>query len=174
MYTFVLTKSTLSRYETGTLPPLDYAQHLDQLYDADGWIDMGLRTLWRPQWKPWEMPDAWPQRMHFMSWPADFSGLVWIKLIPAATTLPDTAHTVMLDWGPWARSVRAELPEHGVVLATGKAADPDGISRTLNLTSDLPIHILFGAGQVLEGESVIDIREGWSLAHPERAGPPPL
>ncbi|SIS18554.1 hypothetical protein [Williamsia sterculiae] len=165
-YELALSKSTLNRYENGTLPPLELAEHLDQLYEADGWIDVGLRTLWRPKWDPWEREDSWPQRYHFARWPARFSGLVWIKVVPAATSINED-HSLMLAWGPWNRTV--ELPTlgpTGVLLTTGKAKDPDGISRTLNFVCDKQTHVLFGAGEDFGGENVLDIHEGWTLARP--------
>lgn len=168
-YRVRVSRSALSRYEGGVLPPLHLAAHLDQLYSADGWIDLGMRSLWRPHWDPWEQSDAWPQRMHFTRWPSRYSGLVWMKVVPASRSV-DEDHTVILDWGPWHREVRlAHLSARGTLLITGKALDPDGISRTLNFACDKQVHVLFGAGdEGVDTEDVLDIRDGWMLARPER------
>ncbi|WP_155918435.1 hypothetical protein [Marmoricola sp. URHB0036] len=58
------------------------------------------------------------------------------------------------------------LGEDGVVLATGKAADIDGISRTCNVTCDPASFTLFGAGEVLDGETTLDIHRGWEKVNP--------
>lgn len=168
-YQQVLSRSTLGRYENGMLPPLELAEHLDQLYESDGWIDLGLRTLWRPRWDPWKREESWPQRHHFTRWPARFSGLVWMKVVPAAVSVHED-HTLALAWGPWDRIVNLPaLSREGVLLTTGKARDPDGVSRTLNLVCDKKAHILFGAGEDFEAENVLDIHEGWILARPHRS-----
>lgn len=161
VYNVVLARSTLSRYERGALPPLELAQHLDQLYEADGWIDLGLRTLWRPKWHPWLMPEAYPQAQHFIKWAAGYSGPVWVKVVPAAGN-DGQDHRVTLRWGPWVQMAEVTLPENGLVLVTGKAADDDGHAVTLNLTCDKVVHVLSGAGQDLDGEIVLGISDGWN------------
>jgi hypothetical protein len=72
---------------------------------------------------------------------------------------------INIEWAPWSRKVELILLESGSVLLTGKAVDLDGVSRTLNLTSSRAVFALFGAGDRLEGEAVIDIRRGWVIAN---------
>jgi hypothetical protein len=163
----VISKSQLSRYEQGLLlPPLDYADHLDDLYAADGWVSMSLKALWRPRWTPWV--EEFPAQFHHGGWPAEYHGSVWIKLLPIIENVGNV-HTIDLEWGPWGRRVVEPLPRTGLILVTGKMRDADGISRTCNLASDLHVYALFGAGEGLEGEEVRMIHRGWELRN-VRAG----
>jgi transcriptional regulator with XRE-family HTH domain len=168
-YEIVLSRSTLSRYESGrVLPPLEYGPHLDRLYRASGWIDMSIRTLWQAEWDPWHSPSQWPERNFYFSWPASYSGDVWIEVAPIPAEV-GMATNLVLNWGPWERRVDIVLPAAGAVLQTGKAADADGISRTLNLQGDRPFYALSGAGTKgsPRGGCTLDIREGWRLTRPE-------
>ena len=167
---FTLSKSTLDRYERGeVLPPLPYARHLDDLYDGEGWVEMSVRTLWRASWDPWQAEHGVATCYHAGRWPAQYTGLVWIKVKPRPDRV-DTLHEIALEWGPWGRRVSVNLPRDGLVIATGKAEDADGISRTCNLTSDLPLFTLYGAGEDLDHETVLDIRRGWAKVNPD-SGP---
>lgn len=160
---YVLSKSQLHRYEIGeTLPNLNVAQHLDRLYDADGWVEMALRSLWRPAWTPWRDEHRPPRRLHAGSWPAGYGGPVWVKVLPHPETLR-CEHVIVLEWGPWKREVRWTPDDIGLVLVTGKAPDADGVSRTCNVSVNYPVFVLFGAGDELSGEVVRDIRSGWVL-----------
>lgn len=165
-YRCVLSRSRLSRFENGSLPPLELADHLDQLYEAEGWLKLALSSLWRSAWRPWETSSEWPLTMHFASWPANFSGLVWAKVVPCPDERGEL-HQLHINWGPWVRKVEVVLHQAGVVLVTGKARDLDGVSRTLNLTCNKKVHVLFGCGEDLEGEELVDIRQGWVLARSE-------
>lgn len=160
VYAVVLSKSTLSRYELGNLPPLELAEHLDQLYGADGWIELGLRTLWRSRWRPWSGTSALPECQHFIAWAASYAGPVWIKIVPASPNVGQE-HRLALRWGPWRHDVWARLDKNGVTLTTGKARDAGGIAVTFSIASDKKVHVLHGAGQDLHGEEELDIREGW-------------
>jgi len=159
---FPLTKSTLNRYEHGKqLPSVRYADVLDQVYAAEGWLLLSIHRLWRSRWDPWA--DEWPQRYHSFSWPADYRGMVWMKVLP--TDREEQVHvSIDLEWGPWGRVVECVLPPTGIVLRTGKAQDRDGISRPLNFSADQKVFVLFGAGEEdLAGESVLDIHRGWEI-----------
>lgn len=164
-YSLSLSHAQLARYEVGQLlPPLQYAQHLDRLYEAEGWIEMNLRSLWRPRWDPWGQEHGSVSRFHSNGWPAKYGGVVWVKLKPHAQTL-DSPHGITLTWGPWVCEVHVEIQSQGVVLLTGKAIDLDGVSNTCNLTCDKPVFALFGAGGALDGDVVIDIRDQWTWGH---------
>jgi hypothetical protein len=165
----VLSKSQLDRYERGALPPLQYARHLDTLYEAEGWVEMSIRSLWRPRWNPWTDDHGTARRIHAGRWPAQYGGLVWIKVKPQPEWVSHE-HVIELEWGPWQRRITCVLEADGAVLATGKATDDDGISRTCNLTSEPALYALYGAGEYLSGETVLDVRRGWSMANPD-AGP---
>lgn len=93
---------------------------------------------------------------------------MWIEVVPTPAAIGETTHLV-LNWGPWERHVDTVLFEAGVVLRTGKAADADGVSRTLNFQSAKPLYVLSGAGRRgAPDERVLDIRAGWTLTRPER------
>ena len=160
----VLGKSTLARYEAGDLPPLEYAEHLDQLYEGKGWVEMSIRSLWRPRWNPWLEDHGVARKYHAGRWPAEYGGAVWIKLKPQPEFV-SRQHEIELEWGPWGRRVTRELPRDGFVLLTGKAVDDDGISRVCNTTVKPPCYALYGAGEDLEGEEILDVRRGWSKAN---------
>lgn len=162
----VLSKSALHRYEQGEMPPLEYASHLDALYQGEGWVEMSMRSLWRPRWNPWSQEHGDARRMHAGRWPAQYGGPVWIKLLPQPESLGQR-HEIELEWGSWLRHVSIPLDEGGVVLVTGKAIDHDRISRACNLTSDPPVYALYGAGENLKEDVVIDIRRGWVIANPQ-------
>lgn len=123
----VLSKSALDRYERGVvLPPLEYAQHLDALYEGEGWVEMSIRSLWRPKWNPWLEDHGTVRRLHAGRWPAQYDGQVWIKVKPQPESVGQE-HEIELEWGPWGRRVTLVLEEAGIVLATAKARDLDGI-----------------------------------------------
>ncbi|MCG5432944.1 hypothetical protein LV457_11695 [Mycobacterium sp. MYCO198283] len=86
-----------------------------------------------------------------------------MKVKPTAEHI-DEVHHVDIEWGPWIRSVDAPIPEKGLLLFTGKAADDDGIPRTCNLTFDKRVFVLHGAGDDFGGEAIIDMRRGWRVA----------
>ena len=170
-----ISKSQLDRYEKGELlPPLQHARHLDLLYGGEGWVEVALRSLWRSDWNPWTADEAMPSRIHAVAWPAQLSGVVWLKIKPIAGADTEPEHVIEIEWGPWCRSLEVSLPTSGVLLITGKAADDDGVAKTLNLTSTHRLFLLHGAGDDFDTESVIDIRRGWRLAPGERAIQPPL
>jgi transcriptional regulator with XRE-family HTH domain len=159
----VISRSQLSRYEQGkVLAPLKYAEHLDHLYDAGGWVDLSLKNLWRPRWNPWA--DEFPALHHYGLWPALHHGLVWVKVKPTAENI-DCMHALTLEWGPWGHSVTAVLPAEGIVLVTGKAVDDEGTNSALELVADRNVFALFGAGEDLDGEITIDIHRGWVNAN---------
>jgi hypothetical protein len=165
----VISKSQLARYEAGdTLLSLELADQLDELYEAKGWVQMALRSLWRSKWDPWAGDRISASRFHAGAWPARFGGIVWIKLGPQ-TSLGERRVALKLEWGPWGRTLECPLTDRGIVLMTGKAIDADGISRTLNLTSSEPVYALFGAGDDLGRDDVIDIRRGWEIVTPGAA-----
>lgn len=165
----VISRSQLSRYEHANLPPLKHADHLDKLYGGGGWVAMSIKSLWRSRWDPWSGDsEEWARKNHFGCWPADYSGMVWIKIKPKPTEI-DTTVEVDLEWGPWGNTITVDLPKEGVTIATGKARDADGISRTCNVQANRPVFTLFGAGEDLDNENVVDVRRGWSMRHPECA-----
>lgn len=160
-FEIVLSRTQLSRYETGQLlPPVRHARHLDRLYEADGWLEMRLQNLWRPDWDPWTESDLVPQTYHAVEWPWRYAGLVWIKLIPAR--VGESVRTIELQWGHWVFRRELELARDGLVLTTGKARDVDGISVICNIASEEPVFVLHGTGTDLSGEKVLDIRQMWS------------
>jgi hypothetical protein len=153
--------STLSRYETGrTRPPLKMAEHLDALYRAEGVIEMSLRSLWRARWNPWGEHEARLAQQHAFSWPGPYEGAVWVRVVPHVDHV-GRAHSIRLAWGPWRHAQTLVLPERGVVLRTGKAADEGGIPVTMNMDSDLPVFSLSGLGDDLTAEDIVDIRAAW-------------
>jgi hypothetical protein len=158
-------RSQLSAFENGhRLPHIEYAETLDTLYGAQGWIATAVRTLRRTRWEPWRSERA-PSTHHAFGWHASYSGLVWIKVVPQPEAV-GLRHEITSEWGPWGRTDAVELPALGVVLLTGKAADADGISHTYNVTVDQPVFALAGFGDALHGETVRDIRRGWQLVNP--------
>lgn len=164
-YDLVLSKSSLARYESGqVLPALEYAEHLDRLYEADGWVMMTLRSLWRPKWDPWHLDHGVSSRFHAGNWPAPYGGPVWIAVKPRPENV-GLFHAIRLEWGPWERRHQCLLAEEGVVLMTGKAPDSDGVSRTCNVTTDRPVFVLFGAHEASGGADPVDVRRGWVIAN---------
>lgn len=125
---------------------------------------MSIRSLWRPKWNPWLKDHGTARRVHAGRWPAQYDGQVWIKVKPRPETVGQV-HEIALEWGPWARQVKVVLDEVGVVLTTAKAKDLDGISRTCNVTTEPQAYVLYGAGEALAGELVVDSRRDWSKAN---------
>ncbi|GAB2684580.1 hypothetical protein GCM10027070_25490 [Barrientosiimonas humi] len=160
-----LSHAQLSRYERGeVLPPLERADHLDWLYDGQGWVAVNIRNLWRSGWDPWKSHNAGPARVHAIRWPAPYEGAVWLKLRPAAAHC-DESHHVTLAWGSWRRTVDVTLPPEGALLFTGKAADEDGRAVACNITCDPRAFLLYGSGDEFEDEAVtLDLRQGWTHA----------
>lgn len=165
-----LSRSQLGRYEQGkTLPKLSYAEYLDRLYHADGWIEIELANLWSRLWDPWLASDHPPKRMYFNRWPKAYSGWVWIQLKPTAQSV-DQLHHIDLSWGPWQASVDQPLSKEGLFLTTGKAETPEeqGKSTTMDVECDQPTFVLFGSGEPYGGANVLDIRKYWKETRPER------
>jgi transcriptional regulator with XRE-family HTH domain len=158
----VLSRAQLSRYERGEcLPPLQYAEHLDGLYDGRGWVEIAIRSLWRSKWDPWSKEHGSAGRFSVIAWPAEYAGIVWIKLKPE----PESAgnqFAVKIDWGPWVREVCCRIDEHGIVLMTGKAADVNRVAVSMNIAADKPLYTLNGVGGNLPDDEVIDIQRGWA------------
>jgi len=127
---------------------------------------MSIRSLWRPKWNPWFEDHGTARGVHAGRWPAHYDGLVWIKVKPQPEWV-GLLHEIELEWGPWGRQMKVKLEEAGVVLATAKAKDLDGISRTCNVTTQPQAYALYGAGEALEGETIVDIRRGWSKVNPD-------
>lgn len=157
----VLSKSQLERYEQGLLlPRLNYATHLDALYQSNGWIELALAHLWLPNWNPWDDELAFPALHDTTSWPANYHGIVWIKLLPimANTGRP---HKVTLDWGPWTFSQEYTLNHTGLVIVTGKAADESGTSVPCNIFTTPRTFVLSGLDEPTRTGSIVDIRQLW-------------
>jgi len=57
---------------------------------------MSIRALWRAQWNPWERDHGTAKRIHAGRWPAQYGGLVWIKLKPQPDSVGQE-HTIELD-----------------------------------------------------------------------------
>jgi hypothetical protein len=163
-----VSRTTLWRYEKGeALPPLDIASQLDDAYGAGGWLMYALAHFWQRGWDPWA--DGWPATTHAHRWPAPYGGAVWMDLRPSPHDVGQV-HQIRLAWGPWERFVEVPIPAEGKVLLTGKAADDDGVARTLNLDSDRQIYVLWGAGDLdLNDRRILDIRRGWVRV--EASGP---
>lgn len=160
----VLTDSSLHRYESGaTHPPLKYAEHLDGLYAANRWIALGIGSLWRAAWRPWSRAKAAPPApFHVHSWPAGYSGWVWVKVVASRREI-GMPHELRLSWGDWRFRAELALGTNGVLFKTGKARDSDGVAVSCHLESSRPVFALFGAGEVVTADA-LDIRSKWSRA----------
>jgi hypothetical protein len=161
----VLSKSQLQRYEAGVcLPALEHAEHLDRLYDGQGWVEMALRSLWRARWNPWTREHGNASTHHAGIWPAAYEGMVWIKLKPWPEHA-DQPHHLTLNWGPWTTLVEHVITKDGLILTTGKAADLDRVAVTCNLDTEPEAFALFGAGtNSLDQDlaTVVDLRSAWT------------
>jgi transcriptional regulator with XRE-family HTH domain len=156
-----VSKSQLGRYERGvSLPPLKLARDLDRLYEAEGWIEVAVRSLWRRKWDPWRRGEVIPKRIHALQWPAAYEGIIWLKIIPTPAEV-GRRHDIGLAWGPWRYDSHIYLDAAGVLLVTGKARDDDGATVVMNLDTDPGTFLLHGAGEDFSGERVIDIRQAW-------------
>jgi hypothetical protein len=168
----VVKKSQLARYERGdVLPPLKHARDLDRLYRADGWVEMAVHSIWRPNWDPWRRAESIPRRIHAVSWPAKHAGLVWLKMIPSVHHV-GAEHAVRLQWGPWSYESVLVPGDGGLLLVTGKSEDTTGAPTTLNMECDREVFLLHGAGDDIDGELVTDIRNDWTF-RPSAASRPP-
>lgn len=155
----VISKSQLARYEGGALPPLRHAQHLDDLYQANGWVSLAMRSLWGPRWDPWNTHDGPLACHHPLIWPAELGTRVWIRLKPRSDSV-GVDHRLTLEWGPWRCEVECVLPDTGVVLTTGKAREDRSV--TLNLRADREVFVLHGAGESFPPEDIVmDIEHDW-------------
>ncbi len=106
---------------------------------------------------------AEPRGLHFHTWPGAHSGLVWIWLRPAPTTV-GRDHEIRLRWGPWHRKVTAVLSKTGLTLVTGKAAEEVAVPCQVEVTP--PAYVFFGIGEVTDPDrEVLDIAVGWTT-HP--------
>lgn len=159
-------ESVLRRYEQGIAPHprLRDAEHLDEIYRANGWIKLSIVQLRSPDWDPWG--ESWAAAQHHCSWPAMLSSQVWIRFEPVAETKNED-HTFILNWGPWQHTFTTKLLS-GLYVTTGKARDLDGISVTLTASClDHPFHMLHGAGDIPEPtKPKLDISQSWSRVRP--------
>lgn len=157
----VLSKSSLQRYQDGRqLPKLEHADHLDDLYGAEGWVSTAIRSLHGAVWDPWAKEHGAASLHHAVTWPAWHHGLVWISLKPLPRNI-GADHVITLTWGPWNAVVALALSAEGQTLVTGKSEDKSGHSVTLNLDSALPVFALHGAGTAPSPGNVVDIRRRW-------------
>lgn len=153
-------KSALHRYEAGAPIPLIFGPGLDELYQADGWVELSINTLGAGSWEPWRNKRSATD--HFYRWPARYTGLVWIAVSPVAEE-KGRLHGISLAWGPWRFAEQRSLQDV-FFYVTGKA--PDDISVVLNLRCDKKIVALFGAGTPPAGAAALDIIELWTRAEP--------
>ena len=157
-----VSRAQLSRYERGEiLPKIWRAKHLDLLYEADGWVEMTLANLWDKRWDPWRHTPTAPAKSYVHRWPPDYSGPVWIRLAPTASSV-GKEHQVILTWGPWTALVNTSLPQDGIYLTTGKAKDDEtSTAVAIETTCDQPVFALFGSGTPDGTAEIIDIRQNW-------------
>jgi len=101
-----------------------------------------------------------PCGLHFHTWPAEYSGKVWIQILPTAKTAGKN-HEIKLRWGPWRRNIVESVREEGLTLTTSKAAEDSPASLQLQVMPTA--RVLFGSGDALSGE-VLDIEVGWTHA----------
>ena len=153
-------KSTLSRYEKGELPirtDPKTALFLDKLYGGNGWLELAILHLWHKEWNPWVT--EYPVKTHAFEWPAPYSGLVWVHTRPNQRAVGEL-YSLILEWGPWIYRGEIILPEKGIYLTTGKAADDNG-AITCMVTADLPVYVCHGAGEIENEIHTIDISRRW-------------
>ncbi|WP_420820443.1 helix-turn-helix domain-containing protein [Schaalia canis] len=137
-----LSKSSLSRYERGLRPPLRYAQLISDLYGGDGWLELAIRSLWMSDWDPWA--SEFPESAHVLTWPASYSGRVWIHIRPNPNAVNES-HSLRIDWGPWSISINKVIPEAGILLSTGKGKDVE-VPVPCLIEASFPIYVLHGIG----------------------------
>jgi hypothetical protein len=156
----ILSKSQLSRYETGqTTPPAKLADHLDRLYGGTGWVARSIEAMHRQRARPPEHRLV-ERRTHTHLWPASFSGDVWVDLRFEAGGTPRTLE-IRLDWGPWTQLLQEDPTLKSLRLVTGKSADASGVAAPINVQTNLPVAAAFGCGEQRQGGTVRDIRLGW-------------
>lgn len=169
VFTRRISRSALHRYEAGGLPPLASADQLDQMYQAKGWVSSMIHALWRSDWDPWRDALQVASRRHTFSWPAPYAGEVWI-LIKGQAKSALASHRLIVSWGNHVHRGAYVPSTNGVLLSTGKAADVDGIPVPVNLSSDRPVFVLHGVGEVDTSAFCIDIRASWYV-RPRPFGP---
>jgi hypothetical protein len=153
-----ISRATLARYEAGKRVSLRYAATLDDALNARGWVSTSVARLRQPTWAPWV--DQVSARTFAHRWPAAHNGTVWTHVVPVPQNV-GAPHLLRLSWGPWHRDVTVKLDRAGRLLTTGKAKDEDGVAVTFHLDCDLPVYVVFGAGEA-PGQPQLDIRDGWS------------
>lgn len=151
----------LEDFEGGQLPALRDAAALDRLYGANGWIALGLRSLYRDQWEPWAQDHGVADHHHRGVWPGRYEGPVWVKLMPLPEHI-SRKHLITCLWGPNRHKKDYELTEEGLILVTGKTPHPPAEgAREFILRAELPVFALFGAGKVPRTENLHSIRNEW-------------
>lgn len=155
----VLSKSSLARFEAGQRPSLQYADHLSKLYGGDGWVEVAIRNLWISDWDPWS--EEMPSVDHVISWPASYSGMVWILIYPNPYNV-NISHLIQIRWGPWRCRVEAPLSNKGILLTTGKSQELVAVSCHINTSH--PTHLLHGVNATLDSDTpVLDISQNWEF-----------
>ena len=158
----ILSKSQLSRYETGqTTPPAKLADHLDRLYGGTGWVSRSIEAMHRQRAHPSERRVV-ASRTHTHLWPASFSGDVWVHLRFEDGGSFSTLE-IRLDWGPWTQLWQADAALKSLRLVTGKSVDASGVAAPINVQTNFPVAAAFGCGEQRQGGTVRDIRLGWKL-----------
>lgn len=160
-----LSKSTLSRYENGQLPRLEHAALLSKLYGGNGWLELAIKNLWRGNWDPWA--EEFPEMKHAVSWSGEYSGEVWIKVMPQHYRV-GVLTTICLAWGPWRYSHEQKLGADGITFQTSKSKDlHDPVD--LRITTSEQVFVLNGTGDV---DDAIDIHDHWTHRHEPEVGSP--
>lgn len=152
-----VSKSSLARYEAGSPVPVGTAAALDRAYEAGGWIQSAIAGLNRGRWEPWR--DNSVKRIFAYRWPAQYEGWVWVLIRPHPNNVNEH-HSFVIKWGKWQRDFNATLPRDGLIFATGKAVDADGLSDGCTLECEPSAYAMFGFGE-MTGIDFVDIRYDW-------------
>lgn len=110
---------------------------------------------------------ALPKSAYQVQWdyahPANYSGYVWIQLVPAPETkhLP---HDITLVWGHWQRTFTIRFEEDSLYLVHYKFNDGEGLP--LFLTSSQPCYAVFGKDKPPSEALIMDIASGWQRTEP--------
>lgn len=96
--------------------------------------------------------------------PSNYSGPVWIQVMPQAETLY-LPHEFNLRWGVWERHGLLNFTEEYPSIYLLHYKHNDGLGLPLFVTLNHPCYVVFGRGEVFE-EKTLDINFGWRRVQP--------
>lgn len=155
-----VSRSELQRVERGVkVPAVEFLERLGDYYGVGAALVEERDQHLAGQWHPSRTQSHRYAHRLVHSFPAAYSGEVWVKVTPSPTGR-DQDHNLTLKWGPWERTLDIPvLGPDGAVLVFAKG--DDGLSVPVRAEVNPVATLVFGVGSPPSGP-MTDINPGWT------------